>query len=101
MVIQPKRQRPVQFELNEMTRTTVAAWIDKAGLTPEGFLFPSRLHESPHVSTRQYARIVDQWVMKNLRAVHLLIGHSKLESSVRYLGIEADDALEISAQPDI
>ena len=101
MVIQPKRQRPVQFELNEMTRTTVAAWIDKAGLTPEGFLFPSRLHESPHVSTRQYARIVDQWVMKNLRAVHLLIGHSKLESSVRYLGIEADDALEISAQPEI
>lgn len=33
---------------------------------------------------------------KNLRAVQLLLGHTKLESTVRYLGIEVDDALEIS-----
>ena len=126
-VIQRKTQRPVQFEMTEPTRTTVAAWIEKAKLKPEDFLFPSRLHRSPHVSTRQYARIVEQWVAaagldpsaygthslrrtkvtliykrtKNLRAVQLLLGHSKLESTVRYLGIEVDDALEISEQIEI
>ena len=96
-------------------------------MKPEQYLFPSRLSTSPHVSTRQYARIVHQWVSaigldstvygthtmrrtkatliykrtKNLRAVQLLLGHSKLESTVRYLGIEVDDALEISEQTEI
>lgn len=127
MVVQRKTQRPVQFELTEPTRTAVTAWIAKASLKPEDFLFPSRLENSPHVSTRQYARIVHHWVSsigldstaygthtmrrtkatliyrrtKNLRAVQLLLGHSKLESTVRYLGIEVDDALEISEQTDI
>lgn len=126
-VIQRKTQRPVQFEMTEPTRTTVAAWIEKAKLKPEDFLFPSRLHRSPHLSTRQYVRIVEQWVAatgldpsaygthslrrtkvtliykrtKNLRAVQLLLGHSKLESTVRYLGIEVDDALEISEQIEL
>lgn len=103
MVVQRKTQRPVQFELTEPTRTAVAAWIDTAKLRSEDYLFPSRLHESPHVSTRQYARIVDHWVCaagldssaygthsmrrtkatliykrtKNLRAVQLLLGHSE------------------------
>ncbi len=62
MVVQRKTQRPVQFELTEPTRTAVAAWIAKANLKSENFLFPSRLENSPHVSTRQYARIVHQWV---------------------------------------
>lgn len=127
MVVQRKTQRPVQFELTEPTRTAVTAWIAKASLKPEDFLFPSRLDHSPHLSTRQYARIVHHWVSsigldstaygthtmrrtkatliyrrtKNLRAVQLLLGHSKLESTVRYLGIEVDDALEISEQTDI
>jgi len=127
MVVQRKTQRPVQFELTEPTRVAVAAWIAKAMLKTEHFLFPSRLSESPHVSTRQYARIVHQWVAavgldstvygthtmrrtkatliykrtKNLRAVQLLLGHRKLESTVRYLGIEVDDALEISEQTEI
>jgi site-specific recombinase XerD len=127
MVIQSKTQRPVQFELTEPTRTTVATWVEKAKLKPEAFLFPSRMYHSPHVSTRQYARIVEQWVTaagldpaaygthsmrrtkatliykrtKNLRTVQLLLGHSKLESTVRYLGIEVDDALEISEQIEI
>ena len=127
MVVQRKTQRPVQFELTEPTRVAVAAWIAKAMLKTEHFLLPSRLSESPHVSTRQYARIVHQWVAavgldstvygthtmrrtkatliykrtKNLRAVQLLLGHSKLESTVRYLGIEVDDALEISEQTEI
>ena len=127
MVVQQKTQRPVQFELTEPTRTAVSAWIEKAKLKPEQPLFPSRVSKSPHVSTRQYARIVHQWVAaigldplvygthtmrrtkatliykrtKNLRAVQLLLGHSKIESTVRYLGVEVDDALEISEQTDI
>lgn len=127
MVVQRKTQRPVQFELTEPTRAAVGAWIEKAKLKAEQCLFPSRLSNSPHVSTRQYARIVHRWVgaigldstiygthtmrrtkatliykrTKNLRAVQLLLGHSKLESTVRYLGIEVDDALEISERTEI
>jgi integrase len=127
IVVQRKTQRPVQFELTEDTRNAVSAWIAKANLKLEQYLFPSRLKNSPHISTRQYARIVHRWVAsigldstaygthtmrrtkatliyrrtKNLRAVQLLLGHSKLESTVRYLGIEVDDALEISEQTEI
>ena len=118
IVMQHKTQRPVQFEITPTTRDAVQAWIN---------LFPSRIHESPHLGTRQYARILGGWVhdlgldpadygthsmrrtkatliyrrTKNLRAVQLLLGHSKLESTVRYLGIEVDDALEISEQTEI
>jgi integrase len=127
MVLQRKTQRPVQFELTDQTRDAVAAWIANAQLRSGDYLFPSRTKRSPHISTRQYARIVDQWISsigldcatygthtmrrtkatfiyrrtKNLRAVQLLLGHSKLESTVRYLGIEVDDALEISEQTEI
>ena len=127
MVVQRKTQRPVQFELTDQTRNAVSAWIDKTNLKSEQYLFPSRSRKSPHVSTRQYARIVHRWVSsigldsssygthtmrrtkatliyrrtKNLRAVQLLLGHTKLESTVRYLGIEVDDALEISEQTEI
>ena len=127
MIVQRKTQRPVQFELTEPTRSAVSAWIETANLKAEDYLFPSRLAKSPHISTRQYARIVHQWVAaigldstvygthsmrrtkatliykrtKNLRAVQLLLGHTKLESTVRYLGIEVDDALEISEQTEI
>jgi integrase len=126
-VMQHKTQRPVQFELTDPTRDAVGAWIAKAKLKPDEFLFPSRLRSSVHLSTRQYARVVQQWVSsigldptsygthsmrrtkatliyrrtKNLRAVQLLLGHTKLESTVRYLGIEVDDALEISEQTEI
>ncbi|WP_236102336.1 tyrosine-type recombinase/integrase [Methylotetracoccus oryzae] len=62
MVIQKKTQRPVQFELTEPTRSAVAAWLEKAHLRGDQYLFPSRVGTSPHVSTRQYARIVHQWV---------------------------------------
>lgn len=127
IVMQHKTQRPVQFEITEQTRDSIATWIAKAQLTTDQYLFPSRLHTSPHISTRQYARIVDQWVAsigldpsaygthtmrrtkatliyrrtKNIRAVQLLLGHTKLESTVRYLGIEVDDALEIAEQTDV
>ena len=127
MVMQRKTQRPVQFELTEPTRDAVALWIAKAKLSSEQFLFPSRQKDSPHITTRQYARIVHRWVQsvgldtsdygthtmrrtkatliyrhtKNLRAIQLLLGHSKLESTIRYLGIEVDDALEIAEQTEI
>ena len=127
MIVQKKTQKPVQFELTEPTRTAVSAWIEKAKLKPEQYLFTSRLATSLHVSTRQYARIVHQWVSaigldsmvysthtmrrtkatliykrtKNLRAVQLLLGHARMESTIRYLGIEVDDALEISEQTEI
>src|SRR6202171_4886250 len=127
IVMQSKTQRPVQFEITEQTRDAVGAWIAAAHLKPDQFLFPSRVTESPHVSTRQYSRIVGSWVAsigldpvaygthslrrtkatliyrrtKNLRAVQLLLGHTKLESTVRYLGIEVDDALEIAEQTEV
>jgi site-specific recombinase XerC len=127
MVIQGKTQRPVRFELTEPTRAAVSAWLEKSHLRGDRFLSPSRVTRSPHVSTRQYARIVHHWTdaagldssayathsmqrakatlickrTKNLRAVQLPLGHSKLESTVGYLGIEVDDALEISGQTEI
>src|SRR5437870_10335669 len=62
IVMQKKTQRPVQFEITEQTRDAVAAWIAAAHLKPEQFLFPSRVSESRHLSTRQYSRIVGSWV---------------------------------------
>jgi integrase len=127
IVMQQKTQRPVQFEVTEQTRESLAAWIRSSGRRPEDYLFASRLRASLHLSTRQYARIVHGWVRKiglnpaaygthtlrrtkasliyrrtkNLRAVQLLLGHSKLESTVRYLGIEVDDALEMAEQTEV
>jgi len=127
IVMQRKTGRPVQFEITDQTRQSVLAWIDRRQLSGSQYLFPSRVSESPHLSTRQYARIVIRWVesigldataygthsmrrtkatliyrrTKNLRAVQLLLGHTKLESTVRYLGIEVDDALEIAEQTEV
>ena len=127
IVMQQKTRRPVQFEITAQTRESVAAWIRCANRRSEGYVFSSRLRASPHLSTRQYARIVRSWVReiglnpagdgthtlrrtkaslidrrtKNLRAVQLLLGHSKLESTVRYLRIEVDDALEMAEQTEV
>lgn len=127
MILQQKTKRPVQFEITQQTRESLAQWIAKAKLKSEDFLFPSRIHETPHITTRHYARIVKSWVAmigldpndygthslrrtkatliyrrtKNIRAVQLLLGHTKLESTIRYLGIEVDDALEIAEQTEI
>lgn len=127
IVMQQKTHRPVQFEVTEHTRESILCWIDQQQLTASQYLFPSRVLESLHLSTRQYARIVQRWVesigldstaygthsmrrtkatliyrrTKNLRAVQLLLGHTKLESTVRYLGIEVDDALEIAEQTEV
>ncbi len=127
MVMQQKTHRPVQFEITEQTRDSIINWIEHAGLSSQDYLFKSRFRSSPHISTRQYARIIENWVAeigldpaeygthsmrrtkasliygrtKNLRAVQLLLGHSKLESTVRYLGIEIDDALEMAEQTEV
>ena len=127
MVMQQKTQRPVQFEITEQTRTAIGNWIAYAKLSNRDYLFKSRIKDSPHISTRQYARIVGSWVSeigldpaaygthslrrtkvsliyrrtKNLRAVQLLLGHAKLESTIRYLGIEVDDALEIAESTEV
>ena len=127
IIRQRKTKRPVRFEITARTRKSIEDWIAASGLSEGAYLFPSRVQRSPHLSTRQYARIVESWVTsigldpaaygthslrrtkatliyrrtKNLRAVQLLLGHSKLDSTVRYLGIEIDDALEISERLDV
>jgi integrase len=127
IVMQKKTKWPVQFELTEGTRQALGAWIERRRLRPEDYVFPSQARPGAHLSTRQYGRIVHRWVgqigldrhaygthtmrrtkasliyrrTKNLRAVQLLLGHTKLESTVRYLGIEVDDALEIAEQTEV
>jgi integrase len=109
IVIQHKTGRPVQFEITPGTRAAVEIWIREVRLTSEDPLFPSRIHSSPHICTRQYARMLRGWVRevgldwtaygthsmrrtkaaliyrktKNLRAVRLLLGHSKLDYLLR------------------
>jgi integrase len=126
-VQQRKTGQPVRFELTEQTRESIAAWIAGVKLSPVDPLFPSRNGRSANLSTRQYSRIVDGWITmigldpadygthslrrtkatliyrrtKNLRAVQLLLGHTKIESTVMYLGIEVDDALEMAEQTEV
>lgn len=127
VVVQQKTGRPVQFELTEQTREAVQDWLEQRPWEAGSYIFPSRVHDRAHLSTRQYARIVSRWIASigldphkygthslrrskaaliykntgNIRAVQLLLGHTKLESTVRYLGIEVDDALRISEQTEL
>jgi len=122
VIVQRKTGRPVQFEVTEQARRSIAAWVERKGLSFDDWVFPSRMKPGCHLTTRQYARLVDKWVelvgldpaaygthslrrtkvallykkTGNLRACQLLLGHTKLESTVRYLGVEVDDALELS-----
>ena len=126
-VVQRKTGRPVQFEITEQTRAAIRDWLRSIEVRNGQYLFPSRFRGQPHLSARQYARIVHAWVDSigldssaygthsmrrtkaaqiykrtgNLRAVQLLLGHTKLESTVRYLGIEVEDALSISEQVEL
>ena len=120
-IIQKKTGRPVQFEITEQPRAAVGEWLAGLGDGKGRYLFPS-FRERPRLSTRQYARIVHRWVecaglngsaygTPSLRGtkpaqiykktVQLLLGHTKLESTVRYLGIEVDDALAISERVEL
>ena len=126
-VRQRKTGHPVRFELTEQTREALDAYIKSSNKRPGDFLFPSRRFPGRSLTTRQYARLVSGWIASigldasfygthslrrtkatliyrrtgNLRAVQLLLGHRKIESTVRYLGIEVDDALAIAEQVDV
>ena len=123
---QKKTGRPVRFELTEQTRLAIDEYLRMTLRKPCQFLFAGR-GDRVGLTTRQYARLVQEWVASigldpskfgthslrrtkavliyrrtgNLRAVQLLLGHSKIESTVRYLGIEVDDAIELAEKIDI
>jgi integrase len=126
-VRQKKTGQPVRFELTEQTRQAVDEYLKAANKRPDEFLFTGRRGANTTMTTRQYARLVSDWIASvglepklfgthslrrtkatliyrrtgNLRAVQLLLGHTKIESTVRYLGIEVDDALAIAEQVDV
>lgn len=127
IVIQRKTGRPVQFELLEPARTSILAWLGCRVGGPDEYTFPSRIDHAAHISTRQYARLVSEWVTGiglrredygthslrrtkasliykrtgNLRAVQILLGHTKIESTVRYLGVDVEDALALAEGTEI
>ena len=127
LIIQQKTGRPVQFEITSDTRASLLAWLERRSGTVDDFAFPSRVDSLGHLSTRQYARLVDEWVSAiglrreeygthslrrtkasiiykatgNLRAVQILLGHTKIENTVRYLGVDVDDALELAEATEV
>lgn len=127
MVVQQKTGRPVQFEITAEVRASLLAWLQRRGGTVDDFAFPSRVDHADHLSTRQYARLVDEWVTAiglrredygthslrrtkaamiykatgNLRAIQILLGHTKIENTVKYLGVDIEDALELAEHTEI
>jgi integrase len=127
IVIQQKTDRPVQFELLESARASILAWLEHRGGALGDFVFPSRIDHADHISTRQYARLVEEWVTGiglrredygthslrrtkaaiiykqtgNLRAVQILLGHTKIESTVRYLGVDVEDTLLLAEGTEV
>ena len=126
-ILQRKTGTPVRFELTSGTRASIERWLEDPLMIGSTHLWPGRFHDRPHISTRQYARLVRLWVQSiglepsaygthsmrrtkvaqiykktgNLRAVQLLLGHTKMDSTVRYLGVELEDALAISEAVEI
>jgi site-specific recombinase XerC len=127
IVIQQKTNRPVQFEFLEPARASILAWLERRDGTIDEFAFPSRIDHTDHISTRQCARLVDEWVTGiglrpedygthslrrtkasiiykqtgNLRAVQILLCHTKIKSTVRYLGVDVEDALALAEGTEV
>jgi integrase len=127
LVSQRKTGAPVQFEITEQARAAVANWVRGKNLKGSDWVFPSRVDRTQPMTTRQYGRLVDEWIAAiglapsaygthslrrtkaaliyrktgNIRAVQLLLGHTKLDSTVRYLGVEVEDALAIAESIDV
>jgi len=126
-VVQQKTGRPVQFELMDDARASLLKWLELQGGSLEDYAFPSRTDHAAHISKRQYARLVDEWVTGiglpredygthslrrtkasiiykatgKLRAVQILLGYTKIESTVRYLGVDVEDALTLAEGTEI
>ena len=126
-ILQIKTKTPVRFEITEGTRKALAEWINDPQMRGHDHLWPGRVHDRLHISTRQYARLLKRWVCSiglvpsafgthsmrrtkvaqiykktgNLRAVQLLLGHTKMDNTVRYLGVDLEDALTISEAVEI
>ena len=127
IVTQTKTGRPVQFELLSDARASLLSWLQRRGGALGDYVFPSRVDHSDHLSIRQYARLVDEWVTGvglrredygthslrrtkasiiykatgNLRAVQILLGLTKIENTVRYLGVDVEDALTLAEGTEI
>jgi site-specific recombinase XerC len=126
-VVQQKTKRPVQFELMTESRQTLLTWLSRRGGSLEDFIFPSRVNYMGHLSTRQYARLLDEWAgavglnageygthslhrtktsliykaSGNLRAIQILLGRSNIENTVRFLGVDVDDAIALAERTEI
>jgi integrase len=127
IVVQQKTGRPVQFELTADVRASLFSWLECRDGAVADYLFPSRVDHTNHMSMRQYARLVDEWVYAiglrsaeygthslrrtkaamiyratgNIRAIQILLGHTKIENTVRYLGVDVEDALLLAERTEI
>ncbi len=127
MVVKQMTGRPVQFEITADVRASLLAWLERRGGTVDDYAFPSRVDHADHLSTRQYARLVDEWVTAiglrredygthslrrtkaamiykatgNLRAIQILLGPTKIENTVKYLGVDIEDAPELAEHTEI